>query len=116
MNSIIQYNNETINIPYIDGWRGFAILMALIAHFTPIPGFNSGKSEWKYFCAAWIFNEPIVVHKADAVAFFYKRRVSRILPTFFIFSARGKATLLLSRSTVKVASHEGLCVGGLSVW
>ncbi|CAH0287860.1 hypothetical protein SRABI118_03981 [Massilia sp. Bi118] len=30
------------HIPYLDGWRGLAIVFLLIGHFLPVPGLNFG--------------------------------------------------------------------------
>ncbi len=73
------------NIHY-DGWRGMAIVLVLISHFLTIPGFYSGKfGVASFFVLSGALMSNILFVKRTPLALFYKRRISRILPVFFIY-------------------------------
>ena len=71
---------------HFDGWRGMAIVMVLISHFLTIPGFYSGKfGVASFFVLSGALMSNILFVKKTPLAQFYKRRISRILPVFFIY-------------------------------
>lgn len=73
------------NIHY-DGWRGMAIVLVLISHFLTIPGFYSGKfGVATFFVLSGALMSNILFVKRTPLTLFYKRRISRILPVFFIY-------------------------------
>jgi peptidoglycan/LPS O-acetylase OafA/YrhL len=78
--------SEFNRIGYLDGWRGIAIASVLIAHFSPIKGLDWGRMGVDIFfvLSGMLMSNILFVKKVDLITF-YKRRISRILPVFFIF-------------------------------
>ncbi len=71
---------------HFDGWRGMAIVLVLISHFLTIPGFYSGKFGVAcFFVLSGALMSNILFVKRTPLVLFYKRRISRILPVFFIY-------------------------------
>jgi peptidoglycan/LPS O-acetylase OafA/YrhL len=71
---------------YLDGWRGLAILFVLQEHFFRVQGYQSGMLGVDiFFCLSGLLMSNLLFVKRVPLATFYKRRVSRILPAFFLF-------------------------------
>src|SRR6185437_5220298 len=74
--------------PYLDGWRGLAILLVLIAHYwhvrVPVIG-RMGVDL--FFVLSGLLMSHILFEKRMPIAKFYRRRISRILPVFLLFVA-----------------------------
>jgi peptidoglycan/LPS O-acetylase OafA/YrhL len=76
-------------IPYLDGWRGIAILLVLICHFGPRPGvalLGDLGVQMFFALSGYLMGEVLFVKKPPLTDFFF-RRATRILPTFFLFVA-----------------------------
>ncbi|MDC0146023.1 acyltransferase [Amylibacter sp.] len=79
------YNSDYI--PYLDGWRGLAIIGVLYAHFVPL-----GNSNWLgsfgvdlfFVLSGYLMGEVLFIKRQRLDAFFI-RRFSRIFPVFFIY-------------------------------
>lgn len=71
---------------YLDGWRGLAILLVLIAHFwgvrVPVIG-RMGVDL--FFVLSGLLMSHILFEKRMPIGKFYRRRISRILPIFLLF-------------------------------
>lgn len=82
-------NHENMTLErnlHFDGWRGMAIVLVLISHFLTIPGFYAGKlGVASFFALSGALMSNILFIKKTPLALFYKRRISRILPLFFIY-------------------------------
>jgi peptidoglycan/LPS O-acetylase OafA/YrhL len=78
--------SETKYLPYLDGWRGLAILCLLIGHFLPIPGINLGSLGVNLFfvLSGLLMTRILFLHRV-ALPSFYRRRISRIFPSVFVF-------------------------------
>lgn len=76
------------HIPYLDGWRGLAIVLLLIGHFFPIPGINFGAIGVALFfvLSGYLMSAILFVDKLP-LSIFYRRRASRILPSAAVFLA-----------------------------
>lgn len=74
------------HIPYLDGWRGVAIVLVLIGHFNDIGLVWLGPFGVMLFFAlsGRLMCELLFIKKVELVTFFF-RRFSRILPTFWLF-------------------------------
>ena len=73
------------NLHY-DGWRGMAIALVLLSHFINIPGFYAGKfGVAAFFVLSGALMSSILFVKRIPLVTFYKRRISRIFPVFFIY-------------------------------
>jgi peptidoglycan/LPS O-acetylase OafA/YrhL len=72
--------------PYLDGWRGLAILLVLIAHYwhvrVPVIG-RMGVDL--FFVLSGLLMSHILFEKRMPIGKFYRRRISRILPVFLLF-------------------------------
>jgi peptidoglycan/LPS O-acetylase OafA/YrhL len=73
-------------VPYLDGWRGFAILCVLYNHFGP--GSLSSVGEFGvllfFVLSGHFMSQLLFVRRLDLSTFFV-RRFSRVLPTFGLF-------------------------------
>lgn len=78
--------SELNRINYLDGWRGLAITSVLFAHFLPVAGLDLGKMGVDiFFVLSGLLMSKILFIKRTPLKIFYKRRISRIFPVFFIF-------------------------------
>jgi peptidoglycan/LPS O-acetylase OafA/YrhL len=72
--------------PYLDGWRGLAILCVLIGHFLPNDYLNLGRLGVDlFFVLSGHLMANLLFIKRVALKTFYKRRVSRIFPAMIVF-------------------------------
>ncbi len=72
-------------VPYLDGWRGLAILAVLNAHFLVPHGGRFGVTL--FFVLSGFFMSHILFIKETDLPTFFVRRFSRVVPTFWIFIA-----------------------------
>lgn len=78
--------STTQHIPYLDGWRGMAILLLLIGHFFPIPGINLGAVGVNlFFVLSGALMARILFIDRVPLPVFYQRRIARIMPAVFFF-------------------------------
>jgi len=72
--------------PYLDGWRGLAILLVLIAHFWQVHDPTIGRMGVDlFFVLSGLLMSHILYEKRMPIGKFYRRRISRILPVFLLF-------------------------------
>jgi peptidoglycan/LPS O-acetylase OafA/YrhL len=75
-------------IEYLDGWRGGAIALVLLAHFFHIPWFDAGRFGVDlFFVLSGLLMARILFEQRTPIPTFYKRRISRIVPAFLLFLA-----------------------------
>ena len=74
------------HLPYLDGWRGIAILLVLIGHFAPFaPGLLAGAGvEFFFVLSGRLMAEILIVRRMPLPTFFF-RRASRILPALAFY-------------------------------
>jgi peptidoglycan/LPS O-acetylase OafA/YrhL len=78
------------HLDYLDGWRGLAITLLLMGHFHPIPEINfSAAGVNLFFVLSGLLMSKLLFVKAVPIPTFYQRRISRILPAFFVCRDRG---------------------------
>ncbi|MBE7247830.1 MAG: acyltransferase, partial [Actinomycetospora chiangmaiensis] len=76
------------HLPYLDGWRGLAILMVLAGHFFTIRGISVQRLGVElFFVLSGRLMADILFVRETALPLFYKRRISRVLPGFLVFVA-----------------------------
>jgi peptidoglycan/LPS O-acetylase OafA/YrhL len=74
------------HLAYLDGWRGLAIALLLIGHFFPVPGINLGRVGVNFFFVlSGLLMSQLLFVKEVPIAHFYKRRISRVFPLFYVF-------------------------------
>jgi peptidoglycan/LPS O-acetylase OafA/YrhL len=79
-------NPSTKNIPYLDGWRGVAIVCLLVGHFFPVPGINLGEVGVDlFFVLSGLLMARLLFVTEVPIALFYKRRASRVFPAMYFF-------------------------------
>jgi peptidoglycan/LPS O-acetylase OafA/YrhL len=85
------------HIPYLDGWRGLAIVFLLIGHFLPVPGLNFGAIGVSLFfvLSGFLMSKILFIDKVP-LPIFYRRRISRILPSVVVLLAVVALTYLLT--------------------
>lgn len=76
----------TDHLQYLDGWRGVAVILLLIGHFFPIPGFNFGAIGVDFFfvLSGLLMARLLFVYKVPLPQF-YQRRISRIFPAVVFY-------------------------------
>lgn len=82
-------NNTTSAIPYLDGWRGVAILLVLMAHFgsARLGGDVGGLGVLLFFVLSGFFMSNLLFIRKVSLPWFFVRRFSRVLPTLWIYIA-----------------------------
>lgn len=72
------------NIPYLDGWRGAAIVLVLQAHFFTHAAGRLGVMLF-FVLSGYLMAELLFI-KQVALNTFFARRISRIFPTVLVFT------------------------------
>lgn len=75
------------NVPYLDGWRGLAILAVFIGHFGPRPA-TAWLGEFGvqvFFVLSGYLMSNLLFIKKVSIRDFFARRASRVLPVFLLF-------------------------------
>jgi peptidoglycan/LPS O-acetylase OafA/YrhL len=72
-------------IPYLDGWRGLAIVLVLQSHFGLGGGGRLGVALF-FALSGYLMGELLFV-KNVPLGRFFKRRFSRIVPTYWLYVA-----------------------------
>jgi peptidoglycan/LPS O-acetylase OafA/YrhL len=71
------------HLPYLDGWRAIAILLVLGGHFFDLPAQRLGVEV--FFVLSGLFMSQLLFEDRTPLGTFYKRRIARIFPGFFLF-------------------------------
>lgn len=73
-------------VPFLDGWRGLAILFVLASHFFKVGGLEFG---WLgvdiFFVLSGLLMAKILFVRRVPLKEFYIRRISRIVPVFLLY-------------------------------
>ena len=77
--------SSSTSIPYLDGWRGLAILLVLYAHFSLAAGGELGVAM--FFVLSGFLVSGLLFERETALPTFFWRRATRILPTFWLYLA-----------------------------
>jgi peptidoglycan/LPS O-acetylase OafA/YrhL len=81
-----QDQSKTVRLPYLDGWRGLAIFFVLIGHFYPVNHFYFGRLGVDiFFVLSGLLMSNILYVERISLVKFYKRRISRVFPAFFVY-------------------------------
>lgn len=74
------------NLPYLDGWRGLAIIFVLLSHFFPNQFSQYGElGVLLFFVLSGFFMSRLLFIKKVSIKLFFARRFSRVIPTFWLF-------------------------------
>jgi peptidoglycan/LPS O-acetylase OafA/YrhL len=89
------------HIPYLDGWRGCAIAFLLIGHFFPYSGINFGTVGVALFfvLSGLLMAQVLFVQRTDFGSF-YRRRISRVVPSVVVYLAAITAVFALTGNQV----------------
>jgi peptidoglycan/LPS O-acetylase OafA/YrhL len=78
-----------VRADFLDGWRGLAISLVLVAHFGDlgrILGMDLGRLGVDlFFVLSGLLMSQILFENRTPLLVFYRRRISRILPAFFVY-------------------------------
>jgi peptidoglycan/LPS O-acetylase OafA/YrhL len=93
------------HIPYLDGWRGLAIVFLLTGHFFPVRGLSLGAAGVALFfvLSGFLMAKILFVDKVP-LPMFYRRRMARILPSVVVLLA--VVTLACLASGREISSRE----------
>lgn len=71
---------------FLDGWRGIAILLVLVGHFFPIPGFAMRRMGVEFFfvLSGRLMAQILFVDRFPLISFL-KRRIARVWPALYVF-------------------------------
>ncbi|NHZ79418.1 acyltransferase family protein [Massilia sp. CCM 8695] len=80
-------SNPTKHIPYLDGWRGLAIIAVLVSHFKATQEFSwlGGFGVQLFFVLSGFLMGNLLFIKKVPLKDFFVRRMSRVFPTFWVF-------------------------------
>lgn len=71
------------HVPYLDGWRGLAIILVILDHFF---GFSTGGiGVTLFFVLSGFLMARILFIKKTPLTTFYRRRIARIIPLFWLY-------------------------------
>ncbi|MCA1856751.1 acyltransferase [Massilia oculi] len=82
-------DRPVVKIPYLDGWRGLAIIAVLVCHFGPRPAvawIGEYGVQMFFVLSGYLMGQLLFVKKVGLPEFFF-RRASRILPALLLFIA-----------------------------
>lgn len=77
--------SRSAHVGYLDGWRGIAIFMVLGGHFFQWPASRLGVEV--FFVLSGFLMSQVLFESNISMGTFYKRRIARIFPTFYLFLA-----------------------------
>lgn len=85
---MIAMKQKTGHLPYLDGWRGLAIIGVLISHFDILPVDWMGQFGVQLFfvLSGYLMGELLFI-KNVRLADFFARRFSRVFPALWVFVA-----------------------------
>lgn len=71
---------------HLDGWRGWAVTLVLLGHFTPVSGINLGLLgvELFFVLSGRLMAEILFIRKTPLRTFF-PRRINRVYPALLVF-------------------------------
>ena len=77
----------TPSIPYLDGWRGLAIVLVLVSHFAPLAQTKllGPLGVAMFFVLSGYLMSGILFIRETRLDDFFIRRIARILPAFIVF-------------------------------
>jgi peptidoglycan/LPS O-acetylase OafA/YrhL len=74
------------HMPYLDGWRGLAIVCLLLGHFLPVRGMNlGGLGVNLFFVLSGLLMGRLLFLDQVPIRTFYRRRIARIFPLAYFF-------------------------------
>src|SRR5690242_12338797 len=74
------------HLAHLDGWRGLAISGVLLAHFAGTGSWGTGRLGVDlFFVLSGFLMSSILFEQQTPLPTFYRRRISRILPVFFLY-------------------------------
>ena len=71
--------------PWLDGWRGIAILVVLLGHLLDIPGKPARFGVELFFVLSGRLMAEILFVNQQPLGYFLKRRVARVWPALYAF-------------------------------
>ncbi len=77
-------NAKRPHLPYLDGWRGIAIICVLFGHFSRFDNLG-GIGVTVFFVLSGILMSRILFVDKIPLRVFYRRRLARIVPVFWLY-------------------------------
>jgi len=89
------------HIPYLDGWRGLAIVFLLIGHFFPVAGINLGAvGVALFFVLSGSLMAQVLFVQRSGFGSFYRRRIARVMPSVGVYLATVTAVFVLTGNAI----------------
>ena len=84
--TVIGEASRNTRLPYLDGWRGVAILTVFAGHFLALPYVNAGRLgvELFFVLSGRLMAEILFVERTP-LDLFYRRRIARVWPAMVVF-------------------------------
>ncbi|HEY0044767.1 MAG TPA: acyltransferase [Allosphingosinicella sp.] len=76
---------EAPHLPWLDGWRGLALLLVFVGHFTPLKTGSVGVEL--FFVLSGRLMAEILIVRRQRLRTFLCRRISRVVPALFAYVA-----------------------------
>lgn len=81
----LKANFRATRTGYLDGWRGVSIACVLQGHFISLPIELGTFGVALFFCLSGMLMSNLLFVQEQPLAHFYRRRISRVFPTFAFF-------------------------------
>jgi peptidoglycan/LPS O-acetylase OafA/YrhL len=79
-------NQRQGNVPYLDGWRGVAILAVLLGHFGPARFWYMGRlGVVLFFVLSGLFMGRLLFIRKVPLSSFFVKRITRIVPALWVY-------------------------------
>lgn len=75
--------SASARLPWLDGWRGMAIVLVLLEHFAALPTGRLGVDL--FFVLSGLLISRILFVDRVPLRTFYQRRIARIFPVFYLY-------------------------------
>lgn len=81
-----QQREQSQYLPYLDGWRGIAIILVLFGHFSAYHGLGEIGVTVFFVLSGTLMSRILFVDKTP-LSVFYRRRIARIVPVLWLYLA-----------------------------
>lgn len=84
MSNKLENRSLKVHLPYLDGWRGIAIICVLLGHFSDFHQLGGIGVSIFFVLSGFLMSRILFVEKIP-LRTFYRRRFARIIPAFWLY-------------------------------